>query len=171
MIIGGGKSDKVEYLDRMFDFVNVFVVGGKLAADMSKEEEEKKNRKLIVCEVTDDGLDVTKDAYERAERFIKASGTVIWNGPLGKYEDGVHGTGTQFIAESLSRTKTFSIIGGGDTEAAIDFFGIDESKFSHVSTGGGAMMEFFCEGTLPAYEAIVEGQKSFSWEEYLEFVI
>ncbi len=171
LILGGGKSDKAEYLETMFEFVNVFVVAGKLAAEMDKAEEEAKHRKLIVCETTDDGLDITKEAYERAERFIKASGTVIWNGPLGKYEDGVHGEATQFIADSLSRTKTFSIIGGGDTEAAIDHFGITADKFSHVSTGGGAMMEFFAKGTLPAYEAIVEGQKSFEWEKYLEFVV
>lgn len=172
LILGGGKSDKAEYLKTMFDFVNVFVVGGKLAAEMDKEEAEKEHRKLIVCEVTEDGLDITKDAYERAERFIKASGTVIWNGPMGKYEDGEHGKGTEYIADTLSRTKTFSIIGGGDTEAAVDHFEVDKSKYSHVSTGGGAMMEFFANGgTLPAYEAIVEGQQKFSWEDFLEFIL
>lgn len=171
LLLGGGKMDKLEYLETMFDFVNVFVVGGKMAAELDKAEAEKENRKLIVCEVTEDGLDITKDAYERAERFIKASGTVIWNGPMGKYEDGEHGKGTQFIADTLSRTKTFSIVGGGDTEAAIDHFEIGADKFSHVSTGGGAMMEFFAHGSLPAHQAIVEGQKNFEWEDYLEFVI
>lgn len=171
MILGGAKPDKLEYLKSMFEYVNVFVVVGKLVEFLDKEEAQKENRKLIVADLTDDGFDITKDSAEQIERFIKASATVIWNGPVGRYEDGEHEYGTKYIADAISRTKVYSVIGGGDTEAAVDFFGIDRNKFSHVSTAGGALMEYLATGSLPGYDAIVEGQKEFPWEQYLEFVL
>lgn len=171
LILGGAKPDKLEYLKSMFEYVNVFVVAGKLAAFLDKEEAQKENRKLIVADLTEDGMDITKDSAEQIERFIKASATVIWNGPLGRYEDGEHEFGTQYIADTLSRTKVYSVLGGGDTEAAVDFFGIDRNKFSHVSTAGGALMEYLSTGSLPGYDAVAEGQKEFAWEQYLEFVL
>lgn len=171
MIIGGAKTEKLQYLETMFDYVNIFVVAGKLAAELDIEEDQKQNRKLIVAELTEDGKDITKDAREQIERFIKASSTVIWNGPVGKYEEPGCEEGTRYIAETISRTKIFSVIGGGDTEAAIDYLGIEENKFTHVSTGGGAMMDYLATGSLPAYDAIEESQKAVEWEKYLEFVL
>ncbi len=168
LILGGGKEDKLEYVEKLFEHVNVFLIGGKLAAD--HKDLEQTNRKAIVADLTKDGLDMTRDSLDQFDRFIKASETVIWNGPVGKYEDGVHEEGTKFIANSLSKTKVYSVVGGGDTEAALTYFGFNRDQFSHVSTGGGAMMEFLVHGTLPGYEAIEEGQKLFSWENILEFV-
>lgn len=171
MILGGNKPDKLEFLDTMFEFVNVFIVTGNLANEVDKKELEAKNRKVIVTEMIDGGKDVTQDSLEQTERFIKASSTVIWNGPVGKYEDEAYAHGTRYIADQISKTKLFSVIGGGDTEAAIDFLGFDRNKFSYISTGGGAMMEYLATGNLPAYQAIEEGQAGFAWEQFLEFVL
>lgn len=168
LILGGAKEEKLEYVERMFEHVNVFLIGGKLAE--GRKDLEQTNRKAIVADLTQDGLDMTRDSLDQFDRFIKASETVIWNGPVGKYEDGIHEEGTKFIANSLSKTKVFSIVGGGDTEAAMTYFGLTRDDFSHVSTGGGAMMELLANGTLVGYEAIEEGQKLFSWENILEFV-
>jgi 3-phosphoglycerate kinase len=170
LILGGAKEEKLEYIDRMFNLVNVFLVGGALAAGR-KEELEKKNRKTIVADLNSDGLDITVESMEQFDRFIKASETVIWNGPVGKYEDEKHAAGTRYIANSLSKSKVYSVIGGGDTEAALSHLGFEHSLFSHVSTGGGAMMEYLVNGNLPAYKAIEDGQALFSWEKMLEFVI
>lgn len=169
-IFGGAKEDKLEYIDRLFDKVNVFLIGGALAVGR-KEELEAKYRKVIVADLTPDGLDMNQESLEQFDRFIKASETVVWNGPVGKYEDKAHAVGTEFIANSLARSKVYSILGGGDTEAAIDLLGFKREQFSHVSTGGGAMMELLAEGTLPAYDAIVESQANFSWEQDIEFVV
>ena len=170
VILGGAKDDKLEYIDRLFEKVNVFLIGGALATDR-KEELEKKYRKVIVGELISDGLDLNQESLEQFDRFVKASETVVWNGPVGKYEDEAHAAGTLYIANSLSKSKVFSVVGGGDTEAAIDHLGFKRDDFSHVSTGGGAMMELLVTGTVPAYEAIRESQDTFSWEKDLEFVI
>lgn len=171
MILGGNKLEKMEYLISLFEFVNIFIVTGDLANHLDKKEMEAKNRKLIVSEMIEGGMDATQDSLDQMDRFIKASSTVIWNGTIGKYEDPQFAHGTEFIADQITKTKIFSVIGGGDTEAAIDSLGFDRNKFSHVSTGGGAMMEFFARGTLPAYQAIEAGQANVAWEKYLEFVL
>ncbi len=168
LILGGAKAEKLEYLDRLFEHVNVFLIGGKLAD--GQKDLEQTNRKVIVADLKDGGLDITVDSMEQFDRFIKASETVIWNGPVGKYEDEAGMEGTKYIANSLSKTKVFSVVGGGDTEAALTVLGMKREDFSHVSTGGGAMMELLVHGTLPGYDAIEEGQKLFSWENVLEFV-
>ncbi len=169
-IFGGAKPDKLAFIDRLIDKVNVFLIGGALAQG-HKQELEARYSKVIVGDLTPDGLDLTQDSLEQFERFIKASETVVWNGPVGKYEDGVHAAGTTYIANALARSKVYSVLGGGDTEAAVDLLGFKREQFSHISTGGGAMMELLADGTLPAYEAIQESQANFSWEKDLEFVL
>ena len=81
-----------------------------------------------------------------------------------------HTTCTEFIANSLARSKVFSYICGGDTEAALDHLGFEHKLFNHVSTGGGAVMEYLVNGSLPGQRAIEDSQKEFEWEELLEFV-
>ncbi len=171
LMLGGAKSEKLAYLDSLFDFVNIFVVVGKLAQDLDKETAEKQNRKLIVAELTEDGFDITHDSMEQIERFLKASGTVIWNGPAGKYEDPSHAAGTFYLADSIAKSKIPCIVGGGDTEAALDHLKVDRTKFTHISTGGGAMMAYLVDGTLPALAAVEKSQQIFSWEDLLEFVL
>ena len=168
LILGGAKTDKLEYLDKLFEHFNVFLVGGKLAQDNKQLEET--NRKLIVADLTEDGLDMNQESTEQFDRFIKASEMVVWNGPLGKYEDGEHHKATEFIANSLARSKVFSYICGGDTEAALDHLGFEHKQFNHVSTGGGAVMEYLVNGSLPGQRAIEDSQKEFEWEDLLEFV-
>lgn len=169
-ILGGAKEDKLEFIDKLSSYINVFLIGGKLAAGR-KEELEAKYKNLIVGDLTADGLDITKDSTEQFERFIRASETVIWNGPVGKYEDPAGAAGTEYLANVITKTKIYSVIGGGDTEAAMDHLGFKPEQFSHVCLAGGAMMEYLINGTLPGVKAIEEGQKQFSWEKDLEFVL
>ena len=85
---------------------------------------------------------------------IANAGTVVWNGPLGKYEDEAYSRGTRSIAEALTQTRATTIVGGGETAEAVEEFGLD-GKITHVSTGGGAFLEFVEGKTLPAV-AILE---------------
>lgn len=171
LLLGGAKSEKLSLIEPLFDFVNIFIVAGKLANELDKVEAEKANRKLIVADMTEDGLDITHDSMEQIERFLKAAGTVVWNGPVGKYEDEAHAAGTRYIADTILKSKMNCIIGGGDTEAAIDHLGFDRSKYTHISTGGGAMMHYLVFSTLPALDAIEASDSNFAWEELLEFVL
>lgn len=78
--------------------------------------------------------------------------TVLWNGPLGNYENGFV-EGTEGLATVIARSGAHSIVGGGDTVAAIESLNLS-SKFSFISTGGGAMLDFLAKGTLPGIEAL-----------------
>lgn len=102
------------------------------------------------------GTDSIMDAGPRSVAAmlgaLKAGGTVLWNGPLGFYERGFT-AGTEAFAEGVARAGTRAIVGGGDTVASIEALGLDE-KFTHVSTAGGAMLEFLEKGTLPGIEAL-----------------
>lgn len=160
-ILGGGKSEtKLAYIEPITEKVSVVMVGGKLASELSYEG--NKNRKLIIAELREDGKDITQDAMEQFERFIIQAETIVWNGPMGKYEDEDARQGTKMIAEVIARTKAYKVIGGGDTEAAVTELGIDQEKaFSHVSTGGGAMLEYLAKGTLPFLEALQHSQMEF----------
>lgn len=81
--------------------------------------------------------------------------TILWNGPLGKYENGfVHGTDS--LARTIAETGAHSVVGGGDTVASIETLGLS-AHFSFVSTGGGAMLDFIAYGTLPGIAALQEG--------------
>jgi len=84
--------------------------------------------------------------------FISKSKTILWNGPLGNYENGFTDA-TDACARAIATSGAHSVVGGGDTIGAIEKLGL-LSKFSFVSTGGGAMLEFLAHGTLPGIEAL-----------------
>lgn len=161
VVLGGGKSEtKIPLIDAMSEKASVVLVGGKLAKEMNYDTH--KNRKLIIGELREDGLDLTQAAAEQFERFIIQAETIVWNGPVGKYEDEDARYGTKMIADVIARTKAFKVIGGGDTEAAVTMLNIDQTKaFTHVSTGGGAMLDYFAKGELPFLEALKRSEMEF----------
>jgi phosphoglycerate kinase len=98
-------------------------------------------------------LDVGPEtAAEVAERIAKAA-TILWNGPLGVFEQEAFAHGTRVLAEAISKSEGFSLAGGGDTLAAIDQFGVAEAV-SYISTGGGAFLEYVEGKELPAVAAL-----------------
>ncbi len=100
------------------------------------------------------GLDIGPSSAEKFQAVIRASQTVFWNGPMGVFEYPAFAGGTLAVAEALSQMDGFSVVGGGDSASAVRKFGYDESHFGHISTGGGASLEFL-EGTvLPGLEIL-----------------
>ena len=101
------------------------------------------------------GLDIgPKAAEEYARAFIHA-GTVIWNGPMGVFEKEQFSYGTRKVAEALAKSNAVSIVGGGDSAAAIRKFGLQQ-HVTHVSTGGGATLEFLEGRVLPGIECLID---------------
>jgi len=94
-------------------------------------------------------LDIGPDSAEEMAKLIASAGTVLWNGPVGVFEFDQFGEGTRTLANAIARSKAFSLAGGGDTLAAIEKYGIEDS-ISYISTGGGAFLEFVEGKTLPA---------------------
>jgi len=101
-------------------------------------------------------LDIGPDTAESWGRILESAGTVIWNGPVGVFEYDQFGEGTRAIADAIARSKAFSLAGGGDTLAAIEKYGVEDS-ISYISTGGGAFLEFVEGRKLPAV-AILEAR-------------
>ena len=98
-------------------------------------------------------LDIGPDSAEAMGVLIASAGTVLWNGPVGVFEFEQFGEGTRTLATAIARSKAFSLAGGGDTLAAIEKYGIEDS-ISYISTGGGAFLEFVEGKKLPAVEIL-----------------
>lgn len=98
-------------------------------------------------------LDIGPETARSYNNFIQKSRTVIWNGPVGVFEIAAFSQGTKAIAAAIAKHDAFSIVGGGDTIAALDTFGVYDAM-SYVSTGGGAFLEFLEGKTLPAIEVL-----------------
>ena len=98
-------------------------------------------------------LDIGPDSSEAIVKLVESAGTILWNGPLGVFEFEQFGEGTRTLAKAIARSKAFSLAGGGDTLAAIEKYGIEDS-ISYISTGGGAFLEFVEGKTLPAVDML-----------------
>ncbi len=101
-------------------------------------------------------LDIGPSSSQNFCYIISKSKTVIWNGPLGLCENKPFQEGTRVVAKHLSETNCISILGGGDTTDALKKVGVSAEKFTHVSTGGGACIEFLSGENLPGIDVLLE---------------
>jgi phosphoglycerate kinase len=95
------------------------------------------------------GLDIGPKSGAIFAAAIADSKTIVWNGPMGVFEFPTFAEGTKAVAQAMQDAAGFTIVGGGDSAAAVRNLGFDESKFSHISTGGGASLEFLEGKVLP----------------------
>jgi len=100
-------------------------------------------------------LDIGPQTSEKYSEIIARAKTIFWNGPMGVFEIDKFSQGTIKIAEAVANTECLSIVGGGDSVAAVYKAGVSE-KISHISTGGGASLEFIAKETLPGIEVLTE---------------
>ncbi|NDB05715.1 MAG: phosphoglycerate kinase, partial [Acidimicrobiia bacterium] len=101
------------------------------------------------------GLDIGPDSAKIFANAISTCKTVFWNGPMGMFEDERFAKGTRTVAQAMADTKAFTVVGGGDSAAALAQFGLDD-RVDHVSTGGGASLELLELGDLPGLKALRE---------------
>ena len=99
------------------------------------------------------GLDIGPKTAELYAEAVKSAKTVVWNGPMGVFENPILAKGTIAVAKSLAETDATTIIGGGDSAAAVNTLGFGP-KMTHISTGGGASLEFLEGKALPGIEAV-----------------
>lgn len=189
LILGGAKfGTKLDLLRQLLPHIDYALVGGALAnvflrergiaigksfADDVDISDMVENPKIIlpvdaidqhgdvisVDEVGDQDmiLDMGTATEDLFEQIIDQAKTVLWNGPMGKYEDN-YVSGSIAVADAIAHAKAFSVTGGGDTATVILEQGLIDS-FDFISTGGGAMLDFLVEGTLPALEELLSNNQ------------
>jgi 3-phosphoglycerate kinase len=177
IVMGGAKaSTKVPVIKNLIDKAEAVLTGGVVANDLLKQRGqdmgssvvdedlhlllmnlELNNPKLHVPEdfiVFDNKiLDIGDKTMSTYIRFVQNAKTIIWNGPLGLFENPVFAKGTNELAQAIASSPAYKIIGGGDTISAVDKIHLLE-KFDFVSTGGGAMLAFLAGESLPGLVAL-----------------
>ncbi len=137
-----------EYPERIVLPVDV-VAATEVAADADHVTVE-------VDQIPDDraGLDIGPASASEFARVIHGARTLFWNGPMGVFELAPFAEGTRRVAQAVAACPGFTVLGGGDTAAAVRALGMDESAYDHVSTGGGASLEYLEGRTLPGLAAL-----------------
>lgn len=100
------------------------------------------------------GLDIGPESAANFAREIREAKTVFWNGPMGVFEIDKFANGTKQVAAALTEVNGLSVVGGGDSAAAVRILGFEDSQFGHISTGGGASLEFLEGKSLPGIEVL-----------------
>ncbi len=103
------------------------------------------------------GVDIGPGTAAEFGDVLADAGTVLWNGPMGVFEDPRFEAGTRAVAQAMAETRAYTVVGGGDSAAAAKQFGIDD-EMDHVSTGGGASLELIEQGDLPGLAALRSGE-------------
>ena len=149
-ILGGAKTEtKAPLVPAFAEIADSVLLGGRLMFDHNLE---KISRTIFPVDAIET-FDIGPESVKKFIKIIKDAKTVVWNGPMGKWEDPRYAAGTRAIAEELAVSSAKTIVGGGDTIAALSAFGLLE-KMGYVSLGGGAMLEFLAGKKLPGLTAL-----------------
>lgn len=161
VLIGGAKIEtKLPLVEKMHHVADYVLVGGAIAAEVKtlmKVQKEKGAGKsaVLVADTTPEGTDITEKDTENFIQIIRLAKTIVWNGPMGKMGDPKTEKNTLDIARAITESGAYSVIGGGDSLALLQQHHLLD-KFSFVSTGGGAMLEFLSGKTLPGIKVLEE---------------
>jgi phosphoglycerate kinase len=156
------EADRVETARRVFESARRRGVSIALPVDavVAQGLEAPAGRTVGVREIPADqmGLDIGPRTVERFADVVKTAGTVVWNGPMGVFEKAPFAAGTLGVARAVAGANAFSVIGGGDTVAAVNQAGVAD-RIGYISTAGGAFLEFLEGRTLPGVEALTEASR------------
>ena len=152
-IIGGAKIEtKLPVINALSKISDKVLVGGLLPKEIS-EKNISFDLNVIVAELVESGKDVSMKSVEDFEKIINTAKEIVWNGPIGNFEQELYSVGTKTLVEILMRSNAKITVGGGDTISALNQFG-DISKVDWVSLGGGAMLDFIAGVKMPGIEAL-----------------
>lgn len=130
------------------------VVASKFGADAEVEITKSAEIEGSTYGASGLGLDIGPDSALAFAEVIRKAKTVFWNGPMGVFEIPAFANGTKQVAQALSEVDGLSVVGGGDSAAAVRILGFEDSAFSHISTGGGASLEFLEGKQMPGLEVL-----------------
>lgn len=153
-VIGGAKIETklpiIKNLARNYDAV---LVGGKIAVE-AKEKSIKFPQNVVLPEdFSESNFDIGPQTIEKYKQAISAASFIVWNGPMGKFEEEAYRKGTDAVFEAICQADAYKIAGGGESLEYINSQK-GEDKFDFISSGGGAMLEFLAGKKLPGIEAL-----------------
>ncbi|TSC85755.1 MAG: Phosphoglycerate kinase [Microgenomates group bacterium Gr01-1014_7] len=154
-IMGGAKVlDKLPVIKVLAKKADAVLVGGKLIHEI-REQNIQLPANVLVGKLSEDGFDIAPETTEAWKRLIRQSRMIVWNGPVGKFEDSKNEQ-TKNLARAILDCGAEIIIGGGDSVAALSQYGLFEEaeQKAFISVGGGAMLNLLADGTLPTIEAL-----------------
>ena len=154
------EDDKIDYVKEMMAKAEAKGVKLLLPIDVTYAAKFGENETPMISEGRDipadcEGLDIGPKTAELFANEVKAAKTVVWNGPMGVFEFKNFAKGTEAVAKAMAETEAVTIIGGGDSAAAVNQMGFGD-KMTHISTGGGASLEFLEGKELPGIASLDE---------------
>src|SRR6476469_3344930 len=174
VVLGGSKvSDKLAVIESLLPKVDKLLVGGGMCFTFLKAQGHEVGDSLLETDQLDNcarflaesgdkivlptdvvvagqkGLDIGPETVRAFADVLTGAGTVFWNGPMGVFEVAPFAAGTKGVAEAVAAVDGLSVVGGGDSAAAVRALGLDAAAFGHISTGGGASLEYLEGKTLP----------------------
>jgi phosphoglycerate kinase len=152
VILGGAKVEtKMPAIQNMSTIADTILLGGKLVLEA---EPEAMPEQVSLPVDMNQNMDIGPESMRQFAELIAAAKTIIWNGPMGKFEEPPFDAGTRAVADAIAaNTGANRIVGGGDTLAALDAFGLLD-RVGYVSTGGGAMLDFLAGKEMPGLKAL-----------------
>jgi len=154
-LIGGKKVEtKSKFIENISEVADFVIISGLIKKEVTEKNIQFKHAEKIIGPIDSlDSLDIDEKTIQMfCEKILQAK-TVLWNGPFGKFEDKKYEAGTLALAKAIVDSNAFSVVGGGETVEFISKQGMLD-KFSHVSTGGGAMLSYLSGETLPGLEGL-----------------
>ncbi|MCX6762614.1 MAG: phosphoglycerate kinase [Candidatus Moranbacteria bacterium] len=153
-IIGGAKIEtKMPVIENMAHAFDAVLVGGRVAVEAQEQKLKFSENVVLPEDYVDETLDIGPKTAEKYAMAIASASFLVWNGPMGKFEDEKYATGSKTVLDAICKSDTWKIGGGGETLEFINKYNMAE-KFDFLSSGGGAMLEFLSGKKLPGIEAL-----------------
>jgi len=153
-IIGGAKIETklpvIKFFEEKYDNI---LIGGKIANEAIDQKIDFSKKVILPSDFIDDRLDIGSDSVEKYKEIIKSAKIIVWNGPMGKFEDEKYYNASKEIADAVFSSDAYSVVGGGETIVILEKENGME-KVDFVSTGGGAMLEYLSGNNLPGIEVL-----------------
>lgn len=153
-IIGGAKIETklplIQALEKKYDYI---LVGGKIANEALDQKLQFSEKVVLPVDFAENRFDIGPKTIEKFQAIIKTAKTIVWNGPMGKFEEKPFNLGTNAILDAVLASDAFTLIGGGETVEILEKRNLLD-KVSFVSTGGGAMLEYLSGNPMPGIEVL-----------------
>lgn len=153
-IIGGAKIEtKLPLINSFEKIYDSILVGGKIANEAIDQNIQFSEKVMLPIDFSGDRLDIGKETTQKFVEIIKTAKTIVWNGPMGKFEESPYDLATKEVLKAVIGSGAYSLLGGGESVEILEREKAME-KISFVSTGGGAMLEYLSGNPMPGIEAL-----------------